>query len=217
MDIKNTRQFLPGYHSITGYETVRIRGRHDRYCQAQDVTTETGQKVFILGVTKRQFDRWRFPLEEGMTIQNHSGSYRVEQISFADGKPVCTCTPIEGTGLDESDLIFGVLHQADPDELDTDELEISGMMKSSGKSSSRHFKAIPFTLPESSGFDKAFMVLTPNSEIVRSNFLIGSLSKVDEHGDQYLVEKIDFTKKPTYPLLLTTNLSNYQPIKEAAV
>ena len=152
-----------------------------------------------------------------MTIQNHSGSYRVEEISFADGKPVCTCTPIEGTGLDESDLIFGVLHQADPDELDTDELEISGMMKSSGKSSSRHFKAIPFTLPESSGFDKAFMVLTPNSEIVRSNFLIGSLSKVDEHGDQYLVEKIDFTKKPTYPLLLTTNLSNYQPIKEAAV
>ena len=41
MDIKNTRQFLPGYHSITGYETVRIRGRQDRYCQAQDVTTKT--------------------------------------------------------------------------------------------------------------------------------------------------------------------------------
>ena len=217
MDIKNTRQFLPGYHSITGYETVRIRGRHDRYCQAQDVTTETGQKVFILGVTKRQFDRWRFPLEEGMTIQDHSGSYRVEQINVLKGNPVCTCTPVEEPGLDESDLIFGVLHQADPDELDTDELEISGMMKSSGKSSSRHFKAITFTLPESSGFDKAFMVLTPNSEIVRSNFLIGALSKVDEHGDQYLVEKIDFTKKPTYPLLLTTRLSDYQPIKEAAV
>ena len=217
MDIKNTRQFLPGYHSITGYETLRIRGGHDRYCQARDAATDMGRKVFHLGVTKRQLDRWKLPLREGMTIQDYSGSYRVEEISFADGKPVCTCTPIEGTGLDESDLIFGVLHQADPDELDTDELEISGTMKSSGKSASRHFRAIPFTLPESSGFDKAFMVLTPNSEIVRSNFLIGALSKVDEHGYQYLVEKIDFTKKPTYPLLLTTRLSDYQPIKEAAV
>ena len=53
MDIKNTRQFLPGYHSITGYETVRIRGGHDRYCQAQDAATDMGRKVFHLGVTKR--------------------------------------------------------------------------------------------------------------------------------------------------------------------
>ena len=68
MDIKNTRQFLPGYHSITGYETVRIRGGHDRYCQARDAATDMGRMVFHLGVTKRQLDRWKLPLREGMTI-----------------------------------------------------------------------------------------------------------------------------------------------------
>ena len=83
MDIKNTRQFLPGYHTITGYETVRIRGGHDRYCQAQDAATDMGRKVFHLGVTKRQLDRWKLPLREGMTIQDYSGSYRVEEISVA--------------------------------------------------------------------------------------------------------------------------------------
>ena len=97
-----------------------------------------------------------------------------------------------------------MLHQATPGELDTDELEISGTMKSSGKSTSRHFKAIPFNLPESSSFDKAFVIITPNSEIVRSNFLIGPSSKVDEHGDQYQVQKIDYAIRPTYPFLLTT-------------
>ena len=60
MDIKNTRQFLPGYHSITGYETVRIRGGHDRYCQARDAATDMGRKVFHLGVTKRQFSHSYF-------------------------------------------------------------------------------------------------------------------------------------------------------------
>ena len=54
------------------------------------------------------------------------------------------------------------------------------------------------------------MVLTPNSEIVRSNFLIGESSKVDEHGDQYQVEKIDYALRPTYPFLLTTKLSTTQ-------
>ena len=210
MDYKNTRQFLPGYHSITGYETVRIRGGHDRYCQARDVATDMGRKVFHLGVTKRQLDRWKLSLREGMTIQDYSGSYRVEEISFADGKPVCTCTPIEEPGLDDSDLIFGVLHQADQDELESDEVEISGIMKSSGRTASRHFRCISFTLPESSGFHKAFMVLTPNSEIVRSNFLIGESSKVDEHGDQYQVEKIDYAIRPTYPFLLTTKLPTPQ-------
>ena len=210
MDIKNTRQFLPGYHSITGYETVRIRGGQDRYCQARDAATDMGRKVFHLGVTKRQLDRWKLPLREGMTIQDYSGSYRVEEISFADGKPVCTCTPIEGTGLDESDLIFGVLHQVEPDKVESDEVEISGIMKSSGRTTSRHFRSISFTLPESSGFHKAFMVLTPNYEMVRSNFLVGESSKVDEHGDQYQVEKIDFALRPTYPFLLTTKLSTTQ-------
>lgn len=210
MDIKNTRQFLPGYHSITGYETVRIRGGHDRYCQARDAATDMGRKVFHLGVTKRQLDRWKLPLREGMTIQDYSGSYRVEEISFADGKPVCTCTPIEGTGLDESDLIFGVLHQADQDELESDEVEISGIMKSSGRTTSRHFRSISFTLPESSGFHKAFMVLTPNYEMVRSNFLIDESSKVDEHGEQYQVENIDFALRPTYPFLIATKLSTTQ-------
>ena len=204
MDRKNTKQFTPGYHSITGYETVRIKGSHDRYCQAQDAYTDSGQKVFILCESKRQFDRWRFPLMEGIIIQDYSGSYRVDKISFIDGNPVCIATPTGAPGLDESELIFGVLHQANPGELETDEFEISGTMKSSGKSASRHFKAIPFILPESSGFDKAFMVLTPNSEIVRSNFLIGPSSKVDEHGDQYQVQKIDYAIRPTYPFLLTT-------------
>lgn len=206
MDIKNTRQFLPGYHSITGYETVRIRGGHGRYCQARDTATDMGRKVFHLGVTKRQLDRWKLPLREGMTIQDHSGSYRVEEISFADGKPVCTCTPIEEPGLDESNLIFGALHQAEPDKVESDEVEISDIMKSSGRTASRHFRCKSFTLPESSGFNKAFIVLTPNSEIVRSNFLIGESSKVDEHGDQYQVEKIDFTLRSTNPFLLTTKL-----------
>ena len=141
-----------------------------------------------------------------MTIQDHSGSYRVEEISFADGKPVCTCTPVEETGLDESNLIFGVIHQTDQDELENDAVEISGIIKSSGRTASRYFRCISFTLPESNGFHKAFMVLTPNSEIVRSNFLIGELSKVDEQGDQYQVEKIDFALRPTYPFLLTTKL-----------
>ena len=59
MDSKNTKQFTPGYHSITGHETVRIKSSHDRYCQAQDAATDSGQKVFILGETKRQFDRWK--------------------------------------------------------------------------------------------------------------------------------------------------------------
>ena len=74
MDSKNTKQFTPGYHSITGHETVRIKGSHNRYCQAQDADTDSGQKVFILGETKRQFDRWRFPLMEGIIIQDYSGS-----------------------------------------------------------------------------------------------------------------------------------------------
>lgn len=204
MDSKNTKQLTPGYHSITGYETVRIKGSHDRYCQAQDADTDSGQKVFILGETKRQFDRWKFPLMEGIIIQDYSGSYRVDKISFIDGKPVCIATPIEEPGLDESELIFGVLHQATPGELETDEFEISGTMKSSGKSTSSHFKAIPFNLPESSNFDKAFVLITPNSEIVRSNFLIGPSSKVDEHGNQYQVQKIDYAIRPTYPFLLTT-------------
>ena len=86
-----------------------------------------------------------------------------------------------------------------------------GIMKSSGRTTSRHFRCISFTLPESSGFHKAFMVLTPNYEMVRSNFLIGESSKVDEHGDQYQVEKIDFALRPTYPFLLTTKLSTTQP------
>lgn len=204
MDNKNTNQFTSGYHSITGHETVRIKGNHDRYCQAQDAATDSGQKVFILGETKRQFDRWKFPLTEGIIIQDFSGSYRVDKISFINGKPVCIATPIEEPGLDESELIFGVLHQATPGELETDELEISGTMKSSGKHTSRHFKAIPFNLPESSSFDKAFVLVTPNSEIVRSNFLIGTSSKVDEHGDQYQIQKIDYAIRPTYPFLLTT-------------
>ena len=204
MDSKNTKQFTPGYHSITGYETVRIKGSHDRYCQAQDAATDSGQKVFILGETKRQFDRWKFSFEEEIIIQDYSGSYKVDKISFIDGNPVCIATPTGAPGLDESELIFGVLHQANPGELETDEFEISGTMKSSGKSTSRHFKAIPFNLPESSNFDKAFVILTPNSEIVRSNFLIGTSSKVDEHGDQYQVQKIDYSIRPTYPFLLTT-------------
>ena len=131
-------------------------------------------------------------------------------MGFDDGKTVCTCTPVEEPGLDGSDLIFGVLHQADQDELETDDVEISGIMKSSGRTASRHFRCISFTLPESSGFHKAFMVLTPNSEIVRSNFLIGESSKVDEHGDQYQVKKIDFALRPTYPFLLATKLSATQ-------
>ena len=204
MDSKNTKQFTPGYHSITGHETVRIKSNRDRYCQAQDAATDSGQKIFILGETKRQFDRWKLPLTEGIIIQDFSGSYRVDKISFIDGKPVCLATPIEEPGLDESELIFGVLHQTTPGELETDELEISGTMKSSGKHTSRHFKAIPFNLPESSSFDKAFVLVTPNSEIVRSNFLIGTSSKVDEHGDQYQVQKIDYAIRPTYPFLLTT-------------
>ena len=54
------------------------------------------------------------------------------------------------------------------------------------------------------------MVLTPNYEMVRSNFLIDESSKVDEHGEQYQVEKIDFALRPTYPFLIATKLSTTQ-------
>ena len=224
MDLKNLNQFIPGYHSIDGSETIRITTNIDdvlitRHCLAQDSFISSLEKCFILGKTKRQFDRWHFPLSEEMIIQDFQGSYRVTHIEYQpissrnakdkdSGIPICYTERI-ADGLSESAYIFSVLHQVNPRELEmfSEELLISGIMASSGNPSVKTFQAICLDLPLSSHYDKAFLVLEPNNEIKRRNLLLGTFSKIDSHGEQYQTDQIDFMLRPTYPILLTRKIS----------